>query len=143
MWSVDPSGGFRFADRFAGQLILFSGDFLDTNPLKRALKQKFGNNETTIEDIQLFTLVETPFLDTHIKNKTLRPMEKSGELEVIWRPGQTGYGPATRIKFSLVRNTTSSCGSSLQVTPSSSRPFCFGVLPPHCLKKKAVLETMH
>ncbi len=100
MWKVDPSGNFRFADRLAGQLVLFSGDNLDVGPLARELTKTFSGREVTIEEIENFTLEMTPYLDTHLRRKVLAPMEKAQKIEVTHRTGKSAFPRGTKIKFS-------------------------------------------
>ena len=98
MWSVDPSGNFRFADRLAKQLVLFSKNEVNTEPLKKALVKKYSGREVTVDEIIQFTVEETPYLDTHVRNKTLSPMEKEKKISVI-RTGRSGFKTGTKIKF--------------------------------------------
>jgi hypothetical protein len=44
--------------------------------------------------------------------------------------------PRERTNYRRRRGSATLSGISFQVRPSSARPPCFGVRPPHCLKKK-------
>jgi three-Cys-motif partner protein len=48
MWSLDPSGEYRFEDRLANQPVLFAGK-LDTRPLQDDLAQHFAGQTVSIE----------------------------------------------------------------------------------------------
>lgn len=99
MWSVDPSGSYRFADRWAGQLVLFTGQNLDTALLRQALTRKFSGLTVPIEDIVEFTVEETPFLDSHVKGKTLKPMEEAGIIVRESASRKFTYPPGSMIRF--------------------------------------------
>lgn len=104
MWAVDPSGGFRFEARLAGQSVLFSGAALDTGPLREALTKRFGGRIAAVEEVEDYVLFETPFRTGHLKRLTLDPMEAAGEIVAVARPaGETrrkGTFPAgCRITF--------------------------------------------
>lgn len=100
MWKVDPSGNFSFCDRLADQLVLFSGQNVDTGPLQRELLKKFSGREVTVDEIVDFTVEMTPYLDTHVKDKTLKPMEEGQKIEVTYRVGRRGFPTGTTIRFS-------------------------------------------
>lgn len=76
MWAVDPSGGSRFAARFAGQEVLFSGDAVDTGPLRSALLVEFSGQTVSIERLEEFTLFRTPFQLGHLKNRPSFPWKR-------------------------------------------------------------------
>src|SRR5690606_29674209 len=102
MWKLDPVDGQTFRDStLVGQLVLFSVE-VDTAPLFRALKERFGTSPFTIEQALDFTLCETPYLPSHLKQRTLAPAERRGELEPVnpkpKRRART-YPPGTRIRF--------------------------------------------
>lgn len=96
MWRVDPSGGRRFRDTtLVEHPVLF-----DAAPpfaeLAALLKRRFGNSWFTIEQAEEYTLLETPFRDNgHLKLPTLKPAERTGELDVRRAAGQRG-GTFTR-----------------------------------------------
>lgn len=100
MWKVDPSGTFRFADRFAGQLVLFAGDNVDFRPLRAALAGKFSGETVSIEQVVDFVVRETPYLDTHVKKKALVPMEKAGQIVRVTQSRRYQYPKGTLIRFS-------------------------------------------
>jgi three-Cys-motif partner protein len=101
MWNVDPGGGLRFRDpAVIGQQVLFEPS-PDTTVLTRLLIGRFSTLPFTIEQAQQFVLLETPFLhDAHLKEKTLAPAERVGELEVLTqRRRKCTYPPHTRMRF--------------------------------------------
>lgn len=102
MWKVDPHGNYTFSFRDTtnpNQIVLFEPE-PDFTVLKEMLLEKFKGQSVSISDIEEFVLVETPFLKTHIKNKTLKPMLKSGEISVKRPSGKKkGFPEGTIVKF--------------------------------------------
>ena len=102
MWRADPLSGERFEDSTnPNALVLFDTE-VDTGPLVAALRDKFGTGPFGIEDALDFTLVGTPYLPSHVKTRTLRPLEAQGDLKVVAEPpgrrrGQ--YPDGTRMRF--------------------------------------------
>ncbi|MCS5498374.1 three-Cys-motif partner protein TcmP [Cnuibacter physcomitrellae] len=99
MWKLDPGGGQVFADRLAGQTVLFTPD-PDVEPLKRALHLQFaGQSDVFAEDLEKFVLLETPYREVHM-TKALRELERQRIISVI-RRGRSGYkrDGYTRISF--------------------------------------------
>ena len=85
MWSVAPDGDYHFSDQFAGQDVLFEPN-PDMGPLRDALVGKFAGRRVSIEQVEEFTLVNTPYHDGHLKRVTLAPMQRAG---LISSPNQT------------------------------------------------------
>jgi three-Cys-motif partner protein len=77
MWKVAPGGDFRFSDLLAGQTVLF-GDDPDTSVLQQELARKFAGQRVSITTIEEFVVVNTPFCKSHVKRRTLAPMQKEG-----------------------------------------------------------------
>lgn len=105
MWRADPLTGQRFQDSTNPNALVLFEENVDTSPLAEALRSHFGSSPFTIEEALEFTLVDTPFLPTHVKTRTLRPMEHRREVEVVdARPGRrTGqYPEGTRLRFTEV-----------------------------------------
>ncbi len=100
MWSLDPLTGQQFGDSTNGdQLVLFQAE-PDTTPLLNALKEQFSNHEFSIEAAERLTLTDTPFATGHLRNRTLAPAERRGELEAITaRSRVRTYAPGTRLRF--------------------------------------------
>jgi three-Cys-motif partner protein len=80
MWRVDKTGDFRFDARSAGQEVLFAEGSVPL--LQGILTKQFAGQSVTIEQITDFVLVETIYCKTHIKRKTLGPLEKDGAVTV-------------------------------------------------------------
>ena len=98
MWKVAPAGDFRFDDRYVGQYGLF--DDLDTGPLRDALLQRFAGQTVPIDEVVDYTIEHTPYLSTHVKQRTLKPIEKDG---LVTSPSdrRTGtFPPGTLVTFS-------------------------------------------
>lgn len=100
MWAIDPSGGYRFRSTAAGQQVMFTGDDIDTGPLRAALQEKFAGRTVSIETLEEFVLCETPYRKAHLKTQTLKPMEREGLLGDITGRNRPGTYPSyTRITF--------------------------------------------
>ncbi|HEX2160475.1 MAG TPA: three-Cys-motif partner protein TcmP [Thermoleophilaceae bacterium] len=99
MWGVDPVGGTSYtATTEAGQEVLFApDDLVDTAPLLRELRAKFGDAWFTIEQAEECTLIDTPFRKGHLRQRTLQPAEREGVIEVQ-RPGSRGFRDA-KLRF--------------------------------------------
>lgn len=98
MWKVDPGGGYHFSDRMAGEDVLFELG-ADTAPLQAELARAFAGRTVTIEVLEEYVLVFTPYAVSHLKRQTLKPMQEAG---LISCPGQVRRGtyPAgTSISF--------------------------------------------
>jgi three-Cys-motif partner protein len=102
MWSVDPASGDRFRDStIKGLMPLFEPE-PDTGPLGDALRNRFASTVFTIDEAERFTLIDTPYKKSHLKRKTLAPLEKAGELEPVDPPAgrkTRTYRPGTRLRF--------------------------------------------
>lgn len=98
MWKAAPSGDFRYRDSLAGQTVLFQPT-PDTGPLQLALRQRFGGDTVDIAVIVDFVITSTPYVSTHVKTRTLVPMQKAG---MITSPNQRKSGqfpPGTLVTF--------------------------------------------
>jgi three-Cys-motif partner protein len=102
MWSIDPVQGQRYKDTtssLAGMQPLFEAE-VDTTPLRNALIQRFGTTAFSIEDADDFTLIETPYIPSHVRKRTLRPLEVSGKLDVLsMRSRRYSYPAGTMMRF--------------------------------------------
>lgn len=88
MWKVDDSGTFSFSDATdPNQSTLFDGG-PDVGDLQRRILAEFRGRRATVEDIEQFVVVQTPYRETHFKRQVLVPMEKASppELEVLSAP---------------------------------------------------------
>jgi three-Cys-motif partner protein len=101
MWSVDPTGAYRFSDATdPSQLTLFTPQ-PDYGVLKSLIVRHFQGQDAPIEEIEQFVVVETAFRETHFRRRILTPMEKNGELSVVktTRKRGIGYPPGTVIRL--------------------------------------------
>jgi hypothetical protein len=101
MWSLDPIAGQRFSDStVSDQMVLFESQ-VDTRPLLRLLRERFGTSVFNIEQAEEFTLLATPYVSSsHLRNRTLRPAEAEDLIEVITKRKRAGtYPPGTRLRF--------------------------------------------
>ena len=107
MWFADPVSGTKFRSRTHSNndLVLFTPEEdLDTSPLLRELRSRFGTDWFRVEDALDCTLLDTPYREAHLRTPTLKPAEDEGLIEVD-RPGDRGYPrakdrpPGTKIRF--------------------------------------------
>jgi three-Cys-motif partner protein len=101
MWKIDPSGRYQFSDatKGRGQLSLLHADF---EPLRQQVLGRFaGCREVRMSDLKEFVLVETPFLETHLIQKVLRPLERDKKITVRRPPERRSnyWGDDVRITF--------------------------------------------
>lgn len=78
MWKVAPTGDYRFADRLAHQEVLVGLAEPDTGPLQDALLEEFGGSSVRIETVLDYVVTQTPYLSSHVKRRTLVPMQAAG-----------------------------------------------------------------
>jgi three-Cys-motif partner protein len=83
MWDVDPVRGRRFKDSTSAQAIVLFEPEPDLDPLRDALRARFGESPFTIDDAERFALIETPYLPRHLKKPIFKPLEAEGKLEVV------------------------------------------------------------
>ena len=82
MWKVDEKGMFSFSDRTdPHQMTLFKSE-PNYQKLKRMIVNKFKGNTVSIEEIEYFVVVETPYRETHFKKQILRGMEYANPPEM-------------------------------------------------------------
>jgi len=101
MWNVDPSGSFQFSDAtVSSQLTLFSPE-PNYAQLKAMILTKFAGADVSVESLEEFVIVETPFREAHYKRQILSPMEKNSELTVVRSSRQKvlTYPAGTVIRF--------------------------------------------
>jgi three-Cys-motif partner protein len=98
MWKIDPGGGYTFSDRLAGQDVLFAPE-PDLGPLRAAILSQFtGRQAVLIDEIEWFTILQTPYRETHVRS-VLTPLEKENLIRVD-RPGKRGFPPGkARVSF--------------------------------------------
>lgn len=101
MWSIDPVEGQRYKDTTdSGMQPLFEPE-VDTTPLRDALMSYFDGRDFTIEEAVDYTLTETPFIPSHVKKRTLKPLEEDDMLKVLSeRRRRLTYPSGTRMRFS-------------------------------------------
>lgn len=101
MWKVDPVRGRRFSDQEDGLLSLF-GNEPDLDALAEQIMQRFGGTTATIETVEQFVRVETDYLpSSHLKSKTLKPLERDGHIVRVEGRRTHGYPAGCRITFTL------------------------------------------
>ncbi|MEK6437487.1 three-Cys-motif partner protein TcmP [Pseudonocardia sp. T1-2H] len=98
MWRVDPGGGQRFSDKLAGLDVLFE-DEVDTRPLQRDMAQHFRGQTVTVETLEHYILIDTPYALKHLKKLTLKPMQMAGGITSPNQKKRNTYPPGTLIEF--------------------------------------------
>lgn len=102
IWKVAPFGSFRFRGSQLGQLML-GESVVDFSPLERHLQDQFrGKSWQRIENIEDFVKSDaTEFHSSHLKLKTLKPMEADGKIEVMegTRRRSGTYPKGTLLRF--------------------------------------------
>lgn len=99
IWRVAPFGDFTFRGLGRDQLSLELA-VTDTMPFRQHLRDFAGDRWTTIEDLEDFAMSDaTPFHSSHLKQKTLVPMEREGLIEVRRPEGRRGFVEGTVIRF--------------------------------------------
>lgn len=102
MWKLDPASGTHFADATGGQLTLFR-EAPDLEPLRQALRDQFGGRAFSIEEAEVFTLMDTPYHPgIHLKKGALKPLEEAGELNGWNRTRAKTYPAGTILQFTPV-----------------------------------------
>lgn len=98
MWKVAPEGDYRFSDRLAGQDVLFQTE-VDTSPLQAQLALEFAGRSVTIEQLEEYVLVHTPYRAAHLKKLTLKPMQAAGLISVPDKVKRGTYPAGTTVNF--------------------------------------------
>ncbi len=78
MWKVDPTGGFRFSDKYSTSELDLFADFKD-ELLADQLSLKFRGERLSLDQVREFVLTETR---AYLHKPGLRLLEKKGLLEV-------------------------------------------------------------
>jgi three-Cys-motif partner protein len=102
MWKVDPTGNYEFSDLSDPTQTTFM-HFTDMtyNSIQNELK-KLSGKTMTIDEIEEYITLETPFPTNSLRSKVLNPLEKSGNLIAITsRPtSRISYrGKSFKVKF--------------------------------------------
>jgi three-Cys-motif partner protein len=100
MWALAPGDGNVFQDQFAGLDVLFQPT-PDVTSLRRDLTNHFAGRTVTVEEIDEYTLVNTPFSSSHWNRLVLNPLEKEGIVEVVASPRKRkgSFPPGTLVRF--------------------------------------------
>ncbi|MCD5341722.1 three-Cys-motif partner protein TcmP [Arthrobacter sp. AK04] len=98
MWKVDPSGGYTFSDLLHGQTVLFEPE-VDTRPLQHELATMFRGRCLSIEEIEEYVVVHTPYCKSHVKRKTLAEMQRKNQVTSPNQKTRNTYPPGTLVQF--------------------------------------------
>lgn len=94
MWKADETGGYHFSDTTNLSQSLLFGAKPDLSDLKRLIIGRYKGQQTSVDEIERFVVVDTPYRETHFKTQVLKPMELAAvpELHVIRRTGKNRRG---------------------------------------------------
>lgn len=83
MWKIDENGAFQFSDATynPSQPTLFEAE-PNYFQLKNIILKKFKGKVVSINNLERFILIETPFRETHYKKQILAKMEKDSTPEI-------------------------------------------------------------
>jgi hypothetical protein len=98
MWKVDPGGGFRFSDRFAGENVLFTPEPRLDLLQARLLRDFAGRCGVGIEELEWYSLMYTSYRETHIR-PVLRKLEADNSIRVNRPAGKKQFSPGVTIDF--------------------------------------------
>ena len=104
MWSIDPVEGQRYKDTTSSGMQPLFEQTVDTTPLRDALIEHFGDRTFTIEEADEFTLIDTAYIPSHLRKRTLKPLEKADKLEIVSakeRRKRFTYPAGTKVRFRL------------------------------------------
>lgn len=109
MWRADPSGKYTFSDATDPKQGKLFGDSPNFDRLEKLIIDRFKHTTVTVQEIENFVLIETPFRETHYKRilQKLEVASPSG-IEVIDPPENRRKGTFRDLNM-RVRFTSSSC----------------------------------
>jgi three-Cys-motif partner protein len=104
MWKADPGEGCRFSDRTVSDQATLLGPEPDFAFLEGLIRDRFkGRGFFDINEVERFVLIDTPFLETHLRAKTLAPMERARPARIELKHTSTRkkctYPSGTKIRF--------------------------------------------
>ena len=98
MWKLAPSGDFTFRDLFANQEVIFA-EVVDTDPLRQHLLEHFRGQAVTIDTVVDHIVVATPYIESHVRVKTLKPMQDAGQIASPNQKRKGTFPKGTIIQF--------------------------------------------
>lgn len=98
IWKVDPTGFYTFRGTKPGQSRLDLT--FDHSRLRDDLRAEFGFDWVSVEQAEEFVQGDrTRFHSGHLRNETLRPLERDGVIEVNRPKGGQGFPTGKSIRF--------------------------------------------
>lgn len=98
MWKLAPSGDYRFSDRLAGHDVLFGAE-VEAPVLRETVAHHFAGQTVSVEQVEEYVLVRTPFTKTHVRKHVLRELQVEGRIGVPGQRRKFTYPAGTRITF--------------------------------------------
>ncbi|MGA1813821.1 three-Cys-motif partner protein TcmP [Frondihabitans sp. 4ASC-45] len=98
MWKAAPSGDFRFRDSLGGQPVLFQPE-PDTAPLQSQLLETFAGKTVDISTLADFVVTSTPYVSSHLKTRTLVPLQLAGKISSPNQRRPKQFPPGTQVTF--------------------------------------------
>lgn len=92
------SGSFAFEDRLAGQDVLFGND-VNTQPLQAHLCEHFAGQAVPIQTVLDHVVVATPFCSSHVKVRTLVPLQNAGRISSPNQRKKNTFPDGTIVQF--------------------------------------------
>jgi three-Cys-motif partner protein len=102
MWSIDPAEGQRYKDTTALGVQPLFDEQVDTTILQETMRAHYGTKAFSIEEADEFTLVDTAYIPSHVRKRTLKPLEQHGDLEIVSAKADRKlftYPAGTRMRF--------------------------------------------
>jgi hypothetical protein len=99
MWKLAPTGDYRFSDLLAGHEVLFGAE-VEAEPLQENVVQHFRGQLVTVEQVEEYVLVQTPFTKSHVRRYVLKPLQQANRIEVPEQAKRFTYPTGrTRVRF--------------------------------------------
>jgi three-Cys-motif partner protein len=99
MWAIDPQSGRQFSDQVAGLEQLFDGPLVFD--LEERLRAQFVRQRVPIKTVQDFVFTGTPFAPSHLKRRTLKPMQDANLIEVHDQKRRGTFPDGVEIEFRI------------------------------------------
>lgn len=104
MWKVDASSGVTFSDATNPNQTLFFTNEPNFGDVKARLLRQFKGKTVSIEEVEEYVLVHTPYRETHYKKQVLKAMEINKPAELAVREARPGrkkgqFPNGTKVEF--------------------------------------------
>lgn len=101
IWKIEPTGSYAFRGHAGQARVLFDAN---TESLATQLGDEFGDRSTPIEAIEQFVMSDrTIFHSGHLRQRTLKPLERGQQIKVFRPQGGHGFPSGRGIKVRFIR----------------------------------------